>query len=170
MFFAPVLRRLWKIVCILRPASRSILYIQCSLFFPIGLWIFSFVSDLIAFFGADMHWNDVAFYTMLGGLIGAVAAAVPGLIDMLSLTDARVRKIARNHMLLNLSASILFAINLYLRTVFEPGAVIPVWLSALGVLLLGLSGWLGGELAYVHGVGVEPAERDRTEKRLRRAL
>jgi uncharacterized membrane protein len=138
--------------------------------FPIGLWLFSFVSDLLALGGASTRWHDVAFYTMVGGLIGAVMAAVPGLIDMLSLTDCGVRKIARNHMLLNLSAVILFAINLYLRTVFEPGAAIPVWLSALGVLLLALSGWLGGELAYVHGVGVQPTEKAGSERRFRRAL
>jgi uncharacterized membrane protein len=139
------------------------------LFFPSD-WIFSFISDPIALFGMNTGWNDVGFYTMVGGLIGALLAAVPGLIDLWSLTDARVRKIGRNHMLLNLTAVILFAINLYLRTILEPGAVIPVLLSAVGVLLLGLSGWLGGELAYVHGVGVRSAERGRTENKLRRAL
>jgi uncharacterized membrane protein len=127
-------------------------------------------SDLIAFFGASARWHDVAFYTMAGGLIGALLAAVPGFIDMLSLPDSGVRKIARNHMLLNLTAVVLFAINIYLRTVFEAGAALPILLSAVGVLLLALSGWLGGELAYVHGVGVQPTERGGTEKRLRRAL
>ncbi|HZC00614.1 MAG TPA: DUF2231 domain-containing protein [Gammaproteobacteria bacterium] len=29
---------------------------------------------------------------------------------------------------------------------------LPIALSAIGVLLLGISGWLGGELVYVHGV------------------
>jgi uncharacterized membrane protein len=33
---------------------------------------------------------------------------------------------------------------------------VPVVLSALSVILLGISGWLGGELVYVHQVGVEP--------------
>jgi len=33
---------------------------------------------------------------------------------------------------------------------------IPFLLSFLGVILISISGWLGGELAYKHGVGVAP--------------
>ena len=137
--------------------------------FPIGLWMFSFISDLIFLLGKNLLWNQIAFYAMLGGLIGAVLATVPGLIDMFSITNPKVGKIAWNHMLLNLVALAVFGINLYLRTVLEAGAFIPIALSVLGVLLLALSGWLGGELAYVHGVGVQSQGNDNTEKKLRRA-
>jgi len=132
--------------------------------FPIGLWIFSFISDLVFLLGKHLFWNDVAFYTMLGGIIGALLAAVPGLIDMFSITNPQVGKIAWNHMLLNLVALGDFGINLYLRTILEAGAVVPILLSAFGVSLLALSVWLGGELAYVHGVGVQTQEKDKTEK------
>ena len=33
-------------------------------------------------------------------------------------------------------------------------------LTALGVVLIGISGWLGGEMVYVGGVGVAPAARE----------
>jgi uncharacterized membrane protein len=138
--------------------------------FPIGLWIFSFISDLIFLLGKNLLWNDIAFYAMLGGLIGALLAAVPGLIDMFSISNPQVGKIAWNHMLLNLVAFGVFGLNLYLRTVLEGGAVIPILLSVFGVLLLALSGWLGGELAYVHGVGVQPQGKDKTENKFRRAV
>jgi uncharacterized membrane protein len=32
-------------------------------------------------------------------------------------------------------------------------------LTLLGVLLISVSGWLGGEMVYVSGVGVAPAAR-----------
>ena len=52
--------------------------------FPIGLWIFSLVCDLIRLAGASGDaWSTVAFFSMVGGLIGALCAAVPGLIDLL---------------------------------------------------------------------------------------
>ena len=141
--------------------------------FPIGLWIFSFVSDLIFLLGNNFLWNDIAFFAMLGGLVGAVLAAVPGMIDMFSITNPKVGKIAWNHMLVNLGAFGVFGLNLYLRTVLEAGALIPIFLSVFGVFLLAVSGWLGGELAYVHGVGVQPqgknTEKDKTENKLRRA-
>jgi len=141
--------------------------------FPIGLWIFSFISDLIFLLGKNLLWSDIAFYTMLGGLIGALLAAVPGLIDMFSITHPKVGKVAWNHMLVNLVALGVFGIDLYLRTILETGAFIPILLSVLGVLLLAFSGWLGGELAYVHGVGVQPqgqiTEKDKPNNKLRRA-
>src|SRR5690348_7249457 len=55
---------------------------------PIGLWIFSFVCDLFHAGGATAEaWTTVAFYTMAGGIIGALLAALPGLIDLLSLPE-----------------------------------------------------------------------------------
>jgi len=41
--------------------------------FPIGLWVFSFVADLVRVAGGAPLWTDLAFYSMLGGLIGALA-------------------------------------------------------------------------------------------------
>jgi uncharacterized membrane protein len=71
-------------------------------------------------------------------------------------------------MVLNLITVAIFGSNLYLRTTLEPGAAFPLVLSVIGVCLLGFSGWLGGHLAYVHAVGVQPQSTtiiaDPTEK------
>ncbi|MGH9834655.1 MAG: DUF2231 domain-containing protein [Blastocatellia bacterium] len=46
--------------------------------FPIGLWVFSLVSDIVYFMGwGSAIWNDVAFYSMAGGIVGALLAAAP---------------------------------------------------------------------------------------------
>ena len=102
-------------------------------------------------------WKDIALYTMIGGLLGALAAAIPGYIDYRSIADPAVKRVGLWHMVTNLSIVMLFAVNVLLRLVWEAGAV-PVILSVIGVSLLGLSGWLGGELVYVHGVAVEPQD------------
>jgi uncharacterized membrane protein len=49
----------------------------------------------------------------------------------------------------------LYAVNLWLRTTTPPGARTPIALSVVGVLLLAVAGWLGGELVFRHGVAVE---------------
>jgi uncharacterized membrane protein len=124
--------------------------------FPIALWIFSLISDIVYGFGwGGPIWNDMAFYTMAGGIVGGLAAAVPGLIDYYSMTDPGPAKIAKIHMILNVTIVGLFLVNLWLRTTYSPGASLPVFLSVVGVLGLGVSGWLGGELVYIHGVAVE---------------
>src|SRR3954468_5895008 len=83
--------------------------------FPIALLIFSLLSDIIYRFGfGSSVWNDVAFYTMIGGIIGALVAAVPGLIDLLSLSG-KVKTIALWHMVINLTVVGIFAVDLWLR-------------------------------------------------------
>lgn len=139
--------------------------------FPIGLWIFSLVSDLVYLLGwGSMVWNDMAFYTMAGGIVGALLAAVPGLIDLLSLSEPKVKRIGIWHMSLNLVVVAMFAVNVWLRTMSAPGATLPIALSVVAVVLLGISGWLGGEMVYVHGVSVEshydPAGQGRERRRL----
>lgn len=124
--------------------------------FPIGLWIFSLVCDLVFLFGsANPLWRDMAFYTMAGGWIGALAAAVPGLIDYFSMSPGAAKRIATTHMTLNLVVVTLYAINLWIRWSGNGAGGWPVGLSVLAVLLLAAAGWLGGELVYVHGMGVE---------------
>jgi uncharacterized membrane protein len=133
--------------------------------FPIGLWVFSFVMDLVHFFGHGTPiWEQMALYTMVGGIIGALCAAVPGFIDFLSL-KGKVRRIAKMHMGLNLTLVVLYAINAFLRLEGAFGA--PMILSLAGIIMLGISGWLGGEMVYVHGVAVESkrkAEKYRDEE------
>jgi len=136
--------------------------------FPIALWIFSFVSDLVyALNWGGALWKDIAFVTMAGGVIGALVAAVPGYLDYRSVKAPDVQRIGRWHMILNLSIAILFTINLWLRVGNDAGATLPVILSFLGIAMLGISGWLGGELVYVHGVSVEGQTRPSKEKRER---
>jgi uncharacterized membrane protein len=123
---------------------------------PIGLWVFSLVCDVIYALGwGSLIWNDIAFYTMLGGIVGAALAAVPGFIDYRTITDSTVKKVAMAHMLMNLATIALFAINLWLRAQRPAATGVPIILSAIGVILLGIAGWLGGELVYRHAMGVE---------------
>jgi uncharacterized membrane protein len=125
---------------------------------PIGLWVFSFICDLIFAFGSGAPaWKTVALYTMAGGLIGALAAAVFGLVDLLSLPP-EPRRTAIIHMSLNLTIVVLFAINLWRRiSAGDAGASSSglVWLSLVAIVLLLVSGWLGGKLVYKHGVAVD---------------
>lgn len=130
--------------------------------FPIALWVFSLVADLIYLWCGNPVWRDyVAFYTLAGGIVGAVLAAVPGIIDYFSIRDSKVSKIAAWHARINVLALLIFAGSLYLRTTggaekMNGSLTIPFVLSLLGVVLITVSGWLGGEMVYVHGMGVEP--------------
>ena len=61
-------------------------------------------------------------------------------------------------MTINLIAVVLYAINIGLRASGTAGSSIPVVLSIIGVALIFVSGWLGGQMVHVYGVGVEGRE------------
>ena len=93
--------------------------------FPIGLWIFSLACDLIRLAGASGGaWSTVALFTMVGGFIGALCAAVPGFIDYFFYKGGAppVKKIAQAHMAINLTAVVLYAINIWLR-ISDPDSI-----------------------------------------------
>jgi uncharacterized membrane protein len=122
---------------------------------PIGLWIFSLVCDLIHAGGStNPAWTTVALYCMGGGIVGALLAALPGLIDLVSL-PAGPRKTALIHMAINLTVVALYVINFWMRlqSPGSPGKL--VWLSLISVGLLVISGWLGGKMVYEHGIAVD---------------
>ena len=130
---------------------------------PIGLWIFSFVCDLFHAGGsANPAWTTVALYTMGGGIVGALLAALPGLIDLLSL-PAGPQSTAIKHMAINLTVVAVYVVNFWLRlrAPENPGGL--VWLSLIALGLLVISGWLGGKMVYEYGVAVsatsDPAKR-----------
>ncbi len=125
---------------------------------PVGLWVFSLVCDIVVLFSdvgeVELVWFMLAYYTMAGGLVGALIAAVPGLFDFFSLRNRRLRKLALTHMAINLSVVALYAVNLWLRSAEPPVFLAGMGLSVLGVVLIAISGWIGGEMVHVHGIGV----------------
>jgi len=126
---------------------------------PIGLWVFSLVSDLIGMQSrVPETWHTVAYWTMVGGIVGALCAALPGLIDLLSLKDAAIKKTALTHMGINLTVVALYVVNAYLRHADPQSLGVPFMLSIVAILMLLVSGWLGGKMVYMAGVGVSTTE------------
>ncbi len=129
--------------------------------FPIGLWVFSLACDLIGLMvDAPQVWFTVALYTMVGGVIGALLAAVPGLIDLLYYKGGQppVKRIALTHMAINLAAVALYVVNVVMRLGASENIRTPILLSVIGVAMICVSGWLGGQMVHVYGVGVEGRE------------
>lgn len=124
----------------------------------IGGFILSFVFDIVCLATGTLDpWATVAFYTMIGGIVGALVAAVFGFIDLVSLPAGYTRKIGLTHMGINLAVVVLFIINAWMRH-GDANSRLPFWLSLIGIALLGVSGWLGGKMVYEAGVGVSMGE------------
>lgn len=130
---------------------------------PIGTWVASLVFDLVAVFNHD---DRSAFLlgaqVLIGiGIIGALLAAIFGFLDLLTVTKGTPAwKTGITHMTLNLTIVVLFVINFIVRAAsgFDDVSVVGLVLTIIALILLGVSGWLGGKLAYRYGVRVANEE------------
>src|SRR5438105_15588012 len=78
--------------------------------FPIGLWVASFVFDVLAAWRGDPSFAAAGFYALIGGCIGAALAAVPGAVDLFSVVPpgSSAKKRGYVHGALNVLALALF--------------------------------------------------------------
>jgi len=122
---------------------------------PIGLWVFALVADIVYRAGGAPVWDSIAYYDLLGGIVGALLAAVFGFVDFLQLPRSRARDLGIQHMSLNLVIVGLQIASFWLRSVQPAGAGLPFVLSIVAIVLLLVSGWLGWEMVYRHGVALD---------------
>jgi uncharacterized membrane protein len=121
----------------------------------IGGFLLSFVFDIVCLAsGTPDPWSTVAYYTMIGGIVGALVAAMFGFADMLSLPSGYTKRIALTHMGINLTVVVLYACNAWMRHDAHAVSGTPFVLSLIAIVLLVVSGWLGGKMVYEAGVGV----------------
>ena len=125
--------------------------------FPIAFFVSAFVTDLVYLNGASRGWATASMWLLGAGIAMALLAAVLGFTDFMG--DRRVRNLRHAwwHMIGNLIAVVLEAVNVYLRsTQGVEAAIVPAGaaLSGVVVVLLLFNGWMGWELVYRHRVGV----------------
>lgn len=137
--------------------------------FPVALYVATVVALLVHVGTGDSFWFRVALWSNIGGVVMAAVAAIPGLIDLISLPrGSRARATGVRHAAFNVLALALFAISAVMlyRTAGSTTAVAsgqyhldvtaPLALSILGVLSTLAAGWLGWTMVQTHHVGVKP--------------
>jgi uncharacterized membrane protein len=125
--------------------------------FPLGLLATAVIFDLIGLVTHASQWTGVAYYLIGAGVIGGLAAAVPGWIDWFAIpARTRAKRIGLIHGIGNVAVVALFLVSWLLRRdnpiAPSTGAVVA---GLLGLAILVITGWLGGELVDRLGVGVD---------------
>lgn len=125
--------------------------------FPLGLLATAVVFDIVALAADRPRWAEIAFYLIGAGVLGGLAAAVPGTLDWLAIPrGSRAKRIGLVHGVGNVVVVALFILSWLLRR--QTPASPPTEAVVAGLLGLGLAlitGWLGGELVHRLGVGVD---------------
>ena len=124
--------------------------------FPIGFLIGVFASDIVYEATGDAFWARVSLWLLVAALAMAALAALAGFVDFLGDRLIRAVNIAWFHMIGNVTAVVLSLVSLWFRCHDGLTADYPtvIWISLVVVLILSVTGWLGGELVFRHRVGV----------------
>lgn len=126
--------------------------------YPIGLFVLSFLFDLAGLITEKNWLVRGAFFALAGGVGAALLAAIPGFVDWSDIRrDHPAKRTATTHLVLNLAAVGLYALNAILRWPDRDASetpALPFVLSLAGIGLISISGYLGGSLVYDNGIGV----------------
>ncbi|MGI4757694.1 MAG: DUF2231 domain-containing protein, partial [Janthinobacterium lividum] len=120
---------------------------------PVGAWTVTVVADTIDAIAGNESLNKVADVALVVGLVGAMGAAVTGMVDWSEIRKERPRRIGWAHALLNIGATVLFAVSYGARKTRQ-GRSVGRYLAAAGYGMVSLSAHLGGNMIYEHGIGV----------------
>jgi uncharacterized membrane protein len=125
--------------------------------FPLGLLATAVIFDILYLITDRSGFQVTAAYTIAAGIIGGVVAALFGWIDWMGIPPGtRAKRIGMVHGLGNVVVLLLFAVSWLLRARASNWHPSPLALvcSFAGVVLVGVTGWLGGELVERLGIGV----------------
>ena len=124
--------------------------------FPIACFVGALVTDLVYWRTADMMWETFSIWLITVGIIMGVLAGIAGAADFIG--NRRIRSLSPGwpHAIGNTLALILSFINAFVHSRDGYTSVVPegLILSALVVLILAVTAWMGRSMVYRYGVGV----------------
>lgn len=125
---------------------------------PLGAWTTSAWFDVRSAATGDARDEHAADVALRVGVAGALLAAATGLAQYVD-TRGTVRRQATLHATLNTAALALYGASWAARK--KGGRPLGRKLSAAALGIVGMSGFIGGDISYRHGVGMRPqAVRD----------
>ncbi|MGW5669656.1 DUF2231 domain-containing protein [Micromonospora sp. NPDC003776] len=140
--------------------------------FPLGLLATAVIFDILYLITDRTGFQISAAYTMGAGIIGGLVAGVFGFIDWTAIPGGtRAKRIGAAHGIGNVIVLVLFAVSWLLRRAadnWDPNALALI-LSFAGIILAGVTGWLGGELVERLGLSVSDEANVNAPSSLRRS-
>ena len=126
--------------------------------YPVGLFSIAVLFDVLYLVFGNAAFPTVSFYIIAAGVVGGLLAAIFGFVDWLALpSNSRAKRIGGMHGLGNVVIVVLFAVSWLLRRgdadLVPNGTALLLSFVGLGMALV--TAWIGGELVYRLGVGVD---------------
>lgn len=125
--------------------------------FPIAFFTGTLISDIILLLTNSVFFGLMGGFLEAVGILFTIVAAIPGIIDYLSVVPPKssAMKRATRHGLLNITMLVIFTCSLLIRFGNEANVHIIVLLEGIGVVILTIAGWLGGTLVHRNQIGID---------------
>jgi nitrite reductase/ring-hydroxylating ferredoxin subunit/uncharacterized membrane protein len=125
--------------------------------FPIAFLVGAFVFDLLGVIFDSLSFAQTGFYLSIAGIVMALVAAIPGIIDYIYTVppDSSAKTRATKHMVVNLSAVALFFIAILFRNGTENPSILTLIIQGIGLAFLTAGGWMGGTMVFRNQIGVD---------------
>ena len=125
--------------------------------FPFAFLTGAFVFDVAGRVTGNASWWSTGRHLAIIGIVAAVVAAIPGLIDYLRTVPPKSsgKRRATIHMILNLSAVAVFILATWLRLGSPAPEKAVLVLEGIAVAALFVGGWLGGVLVSRNQISVD---------------
>ncbi|MEB3829788.1 DUF2231 domain-containing protein [Phormidium sp. CCY1219] len=129
---------------------------------PIAFLVGALGSDVAYWITTDFFWAKASMWLIGVGFVSGILAGITGMFDFFNIKRVRDRSAGWLHMAGNIVALVLTLINWLLRMGNPELSIVP-WglaLSAIVGVLLGVTGWFGGELTFRHKIGAIGTTRE----------
>lgn len=125
--------------------------------FPIACFIGTLLTHVAYWRTAEMMWANFSAWLLTAGLLLGLLAAIAGLIDFLNNRFIRALRPAWPHVVGNAFALILSFFNALVHSRDAWTSVVPTGLilSAVVVVIILFTAWMGWSLVYRHHVGAD---------------
>jgi uncharacterized membrane protein/nitrite reductase/ring-hydroxylating ferredoxin subunit len=125
--------------------------------FPISLLTGALLLDVLTMVTYNVSFMQAGYYSEAAGLISALAAAVPGILDYIYTVppESSAHKRATNHALYNSTAVMIFTAAFFMRHDNGDNLKVIIVMEGIGVALLVIAGWLGGTLVTRNQIGID---------------
>ena len=120
---------------------------------PLGCWTAAAVLDALEMKSGKRAMGQGADTAIAAGLVGAAGAALTGLADWSKIGGGEPRRIGLMHGILNATATACYITSLCFRRSGARGT--GRQFALLGLIISGVSAYLGGHLVYKKRIGVD---------------
>lgn len=125
--------------------------------FPIAFFVGTLIFDFLGWTqNEDQYWQT-GFHLEIAGIGFGLMAAIPGIVDYFMIVPPKSsgKKRATQHGILNIIMISIFTVVWFYRQSDAPGPLVIIGAEAVGVLIMGISGWLGGTLVHRNQIGID---------------